>query len=134
MTPVLQVGGGRTPLHSASQEGHLNIVQYLIDERKCNPASLDERKTTPLHLASAKGQLHIVKYLIEEKNCNVFCYDSLGIPLHWAAKYGQLEVIKYLVEACKCPVDIRDHGNKTPLEMARDQGHTHVVEYLSSFK
>jgi ankyrin repeat protein len=57
----------------------------------------------------------------------------LGTPLHWAAYYGQLEVIKYFVEVRKCPVNIKNHHNQTPLQLARENGHTNIVEYLSSF-
>ena len=76
------------------------------------------------------GHLHIARHLIVDKYCNILCYDKLhGTPLHWAACFGRLNVVKYLVEVCNCPQNIQNSDNKTPLELARDKGHTNVVQH-----
>ncbi|KAL1540148.1 GA-binding protein subunit beta-2-like [Salvia divinorum] len=54
---------GRTALHMASANGHLNIVDYLVrngvDVNACNM-----EKNTPLHWASLNGHIEVVKRLI----------------------------------------------------------------------
>lgn len=126
------------PLHGAAQRGHSDIyqIEFLIEVKNCSPASSDNLKTTPLHLATATGHIHIMKYLIEEKRCNPYNYDKVhGYPLHWAAYYAQSEAMKYynIIEALNCLINIRGCRNKTPLELALDQGHINVVLYLRSF-
>jgi len=51
-----------TPLHYASEHGHTDVIQLLID----HGADIDAKNkwgTTPLHLASSHGHTEIVKLL-----------------------------------------------------------------------
>ena len=41
MIPNIQGQNGFTPLHCASQGGHMNIIQYLITELGCDPTTLN---------------------------------------------------------------------------------------------
>jgi len=69
---------GRTPLHHASQCGHLDVIKYLIDEQKVYPSCQDKDDNSPLHTAALGGQLEVVKYLIEEIACNPVCRGQFG--------------------------------------------------------
>ena len=42
---------GRTPLHSACQNGRLDVAKYLVDEKHCDPACKKNGGRTPLHSA-----------------------------------------------------------------------------------
>ncbi|KAL5457474.1 hypothetical protein EMCRGX_G034740 [Ephydatia muelleri] len=55
---------GRSPLHIASGNGHLDIVNALI-EAGANVNLADKDGMSPLHLASNEGHLDTVKVLIE---------------------------------------------------------------------
>ena len=57
-----------TPLHCAAMGGRLDLVQYLISEKGCNPMCRGQNNNTPLHIASHLGHLDIVRYLVEERN------------------------------------------------------------------
>ena len=57
--------------------------------------------------------------------------SSSGTPLHWAAVGGHLEVVKYLVEQGASVTATTNYGD-TAKAVARDNGHTAVVEYLES--
>ena len=62
---------GRIPLHHASQNGHLDVVQYLVDAHHCDPLCQDEKyQITPLHLASENGHLDVVRYFTTVQHCN----------------------------------------------------------------
>ena len=59
-----------TPLHFASQGGHMNIIQkYLITELGCDPKTPDSNGSLPLHIACHNGHLNATKYFITEQNC-----------------------------------------------------------------
>ena len=50
----------------ASEFGHLDIVKYFVEEKKCNVECRDPLGQTPLQYATRGGRLTVVKYLIEE--------------------------------------------------------------------
>jgi hypothetical protein len=55
---------GWTPLHSASREGHVDIVELLI-QHGADVNKQTNNQETPLHLASASGKLEILQLLVE---------------------------------------------------------------------
>ncbi|XP_052063026.1 ankyrin repeat domain-containing protein 39-like [Mytilus californianus] len=59
--------GGYTALHVAANNGHLHVVQWLIEEGGMNPLDKSQKGETSLHVAARWGQLNITKWLIEEK-------------------------------------------------------------------
>jgi hypothetical protein len=76
-------------LQWASENGHLDIVEYLVD-KKANIHAWDE---AALQFASLNGHLEIVKYLVEH-GANIHAYDD--IALRWARKNKHWDVVKYL--------------------------------------
>ena len=109
-----------TPLHLASEYGHLDIVRYLVEERKCGTERYNERKLTPLHLAAREGRLDVVKCLIGEGGCNPMCRGGnfWATPLHLACERGKVDVVKYLVEDADVETSSRDNYDVTPLHYA----------------
>ena len=57
---------GRIPLHSASFNGHLDVVQYLVDTYHCDPLCPDIYQITPMDLAYSYNHLHIVAYFLSK--------------------------------------------------------------------
>ena len=55
---------GNTPLDSVSRNGHLNVVQYLITECKCDPMCKASFSQTPLHSACENSHLPDIEYLL----------------------------------------------------------------------
>uniref|UniRef100_A0A453AU56 Uncharacterized protein n=1 Tax=Aegilops tauschii subsp. strangulata TaxID=200361 RepID=A0A453AU56_AEGTS len=54
---------GRTALHMASANGHLAVVEYLI-QNGANVNSTNLEKNTPLHWACLNGHTEVIKALI----------------------------------------------------------------------
>ena len=120
-----------TPLHFASELGHLDIVRYLIQERNCDVECRDRENDTPLHEAAKNGRLDIVQYLIIEKGCDPMCRGRCNCtPLLSACLEGQLDVVKYLMEDVKVDPSCRDETDKTPLHCAALCGHLPIVKLL----
>ena len=72
---------GRSLVHTASREGHLNVVRYLIDHHGCKPSCCDDVGVSPLYLACQQGHMDIVRYLISDMHYNpnsVSCLGNLG--------------------------------------------------------
>ncbi len=55
---------GETALHCTSEEGHLEIVKFLVESGADKDAK-GSKDWTPLHFASRDGHMEIVKFLVE---------------------------------------------------------------------
>ena len=60
-----------TLFHCAAQNGHTNIMKYLIKECNCNPFCLDSSDCTPLFYTSSNGHLDVVCFLTLKLMLNV---------------------------------------------------------------
>jgi len=107
----------------ATRYGQLECLKYLHE----NGCPWDE---LTCEYGAQYGQLECLKYLHENK-CP---WDEWTCET--AAQYGQLECLKYAHEngslrlrpQASCPIDI-----SRCLEVAKENNHQHIVEYLSSF-
>lgn len=82
-------------LHFAASKGHLELVEYLVD----NGANLflnNGTDMTPLHLAARDGQVHVVKYLLERSG--TIPERILNDVIHVAqmSVYGRPEIVQML--------------------------------------
>ena len=122
---------GLTLLHLACQHGHLDTVQYLIKDQKCNPETTTPNGRTPLHVACKLGHLHIVKCLITDHKCNPHCTDNDGYtPLHAASESGNIKTVKYLITEQGSDPQVGDSIGNTPLHYASESGHLNILQYL----
>ncbi|WOK96098.1 hypothetical protein Cni_G04803 [Canna indica] len=83
---------GRTALHMASANGHLEIVEYLI-RNEADVNALNSEKNTPLHWACLNGHIEVVKLLIQG-GANVSLLNSHErTPMDEAVSRGKMDVI-----------------------------------------
>ncbi|KAH3743950.1 ankyrin 2,3/unc44 [Pelomyxa schiedti] len=119
-----KIPGSPTLLFAASEGGHTNIVDFLIDllesqvhtdgsseilENSAPPNTVDsntpttsERKgATPLHIASWYGYIHIVDILLSKGRANPNCTLQLNnaTPLFFACQNGHTSVAVSLINA-----------------------------------
>lgn len=77
-------------IHLATQEGHLDIVQFLIEE---NPELLnhpDNYRQTALVSAAGYGRVDIINYLMQQPNINLNVSTEYGLsPIAWALEKKQ---------------------------------------------
>ncbi len=112
-------GSESTALGFASWPGHLEIVEYLLQN------DADNNRGMPLQQAASHGNLDVVKALVEAgADLNAIDEDG-GTALSWAADPGRFEVIKYLVEH---GADV--NAGKNALATACENGHLDIARYL----
>jgi len=95
-------------LHTASEYGHLPVVQFLVE----HGASTDARVEALLRAAS-EGHLPIVEYLAEH-GARETVEDNL--PLEWASENDHMDVVCFLI----------DHGAEV---MRKTKTAQEVMEY-----
>ncbi len=97
---------GKGPLYVASQNGHLSVVQCLLDGGAVIDLC-DAGGTTPLWIACQQGHLSVAQYLIEGgADCHAQSAVG-GSPLHCASYGGHTSVVALLLRSGSC-VDVVD--------------------------
>lgn len=109
---------GRTGLHWAVSEGHINMVKHLLG-LGANPDVADNLEWTPLMSACSMGRQDIVIILIEKlKALPSFKIDQKNkggcTALHYAASKGHTTIIVMLLKEGASPREKDNRGN-TPL-------------------
>ena len=130
VTQIVEIICGWTPLHYASEGGHLNIIQCLITELGCNP-NTSNNGVLPLHIACHYGHLNAAKYLITEQKCNPNSRDQHGwTPLYYASEGGHLNIIQCLITELGCNPNTPSNNGALPLHIACHNGHLNAAKYL----
>ena len=123
---------GRTPIHMASERGHLKIVRFFIQNGR-NPNPRCEKGMTPLYLASKYGNLDVVKYLINHiYKKQILRKDFIHgfSPIHVAVINGHLEILKILAIFTDNP-NAKCKSNKlTPIHIAAYYNHLEILKFL----
>jgi len=126
----------------ASEFGHFDIVQELLDRGAANSRTTDLK--TPLHFASANEHITIVQLLIHRlvdadersqslSTVDVQVQDDNGwTPLHTAARNGHLGIVKLLPES-GVDVNVRNRSDQISLDLASASGNREVTRYLAEY-
>ncbi|MCF8462697.1 MAG: ankyrin repeat domain-containing protein [Rickettsiaceae bacterium] len=136
-----------TVLMSASKQGHLQIVKYLIEQNAAHLDGVldrDDSEKTVFHHAVEKGKVEILEYLKDELEDDLkdkFFIEGLTIrdnsastPLNYILNANinekqKLLAVKFLIEA-GANAQARGFNNETPLMSASKQGYLKIVQYL----
>ncbi|CAG2059174.1 unnamed protein product, partial [Timema podura] len=111
----------------ASENGHINIVNYLLDLIDVN--TVDSDGCTALHAAVRGGQLEVVQLLVK-RNAHINCKDVHGYTaLKYCVRNGRLDVLEFLVEN-KGDINLSDENQVNLLHHAARAGQLENVKYL----
>ena len=135
---------GITPMHLACQEGHIEIIKILFEQKHCDLKYQANNGRTCLHAAISTGKLEVVEYIssIHKTKMGFFYrllhpFDSSALNdfgsssvLHIAAELGQLNVVQYLIKHLKYDPNSKRPDQVLPIHLASFGGHCCVVDYL----
>jgi len=122
-----------TPLAIAAQYDHTVLVFSLVNSR-ADINVLDHCQDSALHWAAYKGNQQTVA-LLHYLGLPADAQDSYGsTPLHLATSQGASSVVEYLLESSEVEslVQIRDAKGRTPMDVAAQRGHKHVLKQLNA--
>lgn len=121
---------GKTLLHLATEYGHADIVQYLL-ENGMNPDTTDRIGDTALQIAAYNGYSDITEQLINA-GANVNTGNNYGItPLLNAIFNQQYDIARLLVRN-GANVQAKSINGSPPLHVAAKNGNLEFVKFLIS--
>jgi hypothetical protein len=120
----------RTALHVAASEGHLELVNHLLD-KGANPNRSDRWGGSPLDDAQ-RHRFPDVAIALRERGAALGVRDH-GAALIQAAFSGDHETIQQLL-ADGAAVDADDYDSRTAMHLAASEGHETVVKTLLASK
>ncbi|KAH7534060.1 hypothetical protein FEM48_Zijuj04G0197400 [Ziziphus jujuba var. spinosa] len=91
---------GMSALHIAAKQGHVNVMEEIIDRNPDACESIDNRGWNPLHVAIANAKLNVVRFILNEPRLDslINAADNEGnTPLHLAAGRDRYSIITILV-------------------------------------
>jgi ankyrin repeat protein len=88
---------GWTALHFASNEGHHEVVSFLL-KHKVDLEAITNMGRKALHIATIRGNYEVVELLILAK-AQINCQDAESYtPLHYASENGHEKILHLLLQ------------------------------------
>lgn len=104
---------------TAATDGHLEIMQELLDKDILDVNITDKDGNTALSLASQKGHESIVKFLLQDTRIKINVQNNLGeTALNRAVSQFHENIVKLLLQVPNIDVNIKNNEGWTSLMIA----------------
>ena len=121
---------GRPSLFLAAENGHLEAVQYLVQNGVDMEATGGLNNWTALFVAVKKNHLEVVRYLVEQGAAKHTMDGSGRTLLMLAAQKGYAALVAYLLQQGLDKEKSAIDNSDSPLYAAAALGHLEVVQRL----
>ena len=121
---------GLSPLHKAAVQGHVAVVEALL-QAGANPNAGARDGSTPLHLAAHKGHAALASLLAGAGADPRRARRDGETPLHEAAEGGHAATCRVLLDLGALPGAL-DAAGQTPADDARAAGHGGLADALAA--
>lgn len=118
-----QTKTGATPLYLACQEGHLEIIQYLVQDCGADPHACAHDGMTPLHAAAQMGHNTVIVWLV-----SAGCTWCGGMA--WGAQRRHSAHLPMQMSFTTVSLSERDAEGATAMHFAASRGHAKVLSWL----
>ena len=129
--------GGGTAILDASANGHLDIVEFLL-QAKADPNIAERRNgETALYAASASGHANVVDMLLRSgAGPNIKTTRQGSAPCHIAAERNHIEVVIVLLNSSSVNLNTQGctQNQPTALHLAAKWGFSEIVALLLAAK
>ena len=116
--------------YNAAKFGKADTIQKLLAEG-VKPDLKNSRHVSPLWISAANGHLRVVQLLLRTKIVDVNAKSIYGRPpIFWAAAEGNENIVILLLTA-GADRTLEDIDGKTPLSVAKKNGHDKIAKMLS---
>ena len=123
----------RTPLHIASQCGHLEVARVICSGSNGFEVleAVDENGNTPLHLACVGGNATVVQLLLDN-GASMTAANSRGeVPVHTASQYKSVEIVEQLLKnGDHTMIGLIDGRGFTALHHAAENNQIKIITFL----
>ncbi|GJJ76917.1 uncharacterized protein EMPS_09276 [Entomortierella parvispora] len=105
---------GKTPLHMAAANGHLDVVEYLISVIPAEAVNTqNEQGNTALHWASANGHLKVVEALVSKGKADYKLKNAAGhTPIIEAESQQREQVVAWLLINTEPDEELQDDDDE----------------------
>lgn len=121
--------GASTPLMEAAQEGHLDLVKFLL-ENKADVHAQTQTGDTALTYACENGHTDVAEVLLYYGAELEHLSEGGRTPLMKACRAGHVCTVKFLIQKGADVNRQTTNNDHTPLSLACAGGHQQVVELL----
>jgi ankyrin repeat protein len=126
-----------SPIHIACQQGNLDLVMFIIENRPEFLNITDGREQTPLIHAAKNNHPAIVQYLLtkekinlEAASQNINSYDNRKTALHWASEHEKSDVGHLLLNAQASDTVTSSCNDFLPIHFAVQAGNVDLLHAL----
>ena len=120
---------GDTALHQAAWNGHIEVMELLM-QYKAKPNATKEDGSTPLQLAAIRNQCKSVNFLLKNGAIGTKADVNGNLPMHASAAKGCKHAIQYLSAAAPETVNALNNAGEAPIHIATWFGNASNVEAI----